>query len=193
MIPKNPEKKRWGDYEDQFKTFHHSFITVACLSEWPAASDGLSSDPLVPLAEVSWAEELLIVVLTACSQTGHYSPQPSTEMGYVGGRVWLCGEVDTTDLEMLQHYCHLYNWASLSYFLISASFFCQNWIVFFSFFLFFSPLFSRSATWFLSHILWKPGQNYVYCCFIFKCHNVMQQKLRQQEPQQLLCGFEKLH
>lgn len=40
-----------------------------------------------PSAAVNWPEKLLIVVLTACSQTGHCTPQPSTEWVCVGGSV----------------------------------------------------------------------------------------------------------
>lgn len=102
MIRKSPEKKSWRDCEEKFKTFHHSLITVSCYSLWSVSSDSISSVPLAPPAAVSWPEILLIVVLTACSQTGHYSPQPSTDWVCVGGRVWTCGEVYTTELERLQ-------------------------------------------------------------------------------------------
>lgn len=91
---------KWGNEKEPKKG---NLITKACVSLWSPASDCISCTvPSAPSAAVSWPEKQLIVVSTACTQTGHYSPQPSTEWVYVGGCVWICGEVCTTELEVLQ-------------------------------------------------------------------------------------------
>lgn len=79
---KEPGKEE-RDCDEKFKKCLHSVIMWAVL----APSDSISSVLPAPPAAVNWPEKLLIVVLTACSQTGHYSPQPSTKWVCVG----LCG------------------------------------------------------------------------------------------------------
>lgn len=90
---------------------------------------------------------------TACSQTGHYSPQPSTEWvcvwvgvceraGRCAPRSWKCPKISQ------QHYCHLHNWAFL--FLKRFDFFFSSLSFLFSPS---SPLFTHSASSFISSIL----------------------------------------
>lgn len=82
---KEPGKEEVKRLRRTLKTSHK--ITASLQLTVLFCSDSISSVPSAASAAVSWPQKLLIVVLTACSQTGHYSPQPSTERFYVGGSV----------------------------------------------------------------------------------------------------------
>lgn len=150
------KKRRQKDCEEKFKTCHHSLII--------ARSDSISSVPSAPPAAVSWSEKLLIVVLTACSQTGHYSPQPSTEwvcvwvgvcerVGRCAPQSWKCPKTSQ------QHYCHLHNWA----FLFLKRFYFFPLFLVFSVFTSLHSLCEQFYLQYLALYLWTPAPNSDYC------------------------------
>lgn len=88
-----------GGKKMKIKTHYETISASLCCSLQSTTSPSVYS---VPSSVVNWPEKLLIVVLTACSQTGHYTPQPCIEWVCVGGCVKIWGEVCTTELETLQ-------------------------------------------------------------------------------------------
>lgn len=145
-------RKREEEEEEKCKTRRRSII----IAGW----DSVSS---VPSAAVSCGEKRLVVVVAACSQTGRYSPQPSTRRLAVGERVGRCAPPGWKCPKLSQRQpSHLHNAAFFLLFLTLVFFFFLSplpylrlsWLALLEvfFFFLFSPLSQHRAL-----LSWAPA------------------------------------